>query len=599
VQTCSDDSADESCVLYLVPGHIDFSDHGRKAPVVQELHEKIERSLLKIFVTVFCLLLLLGFGGYFSLTAFQSWQVRRLLAEANALVKEGNYDRASLAARRVLELDPENADAMRVIARLAESAGLRNAVELWRRVTELSGYAEGDVTSWARCAIRFGDASVASKALDRMPEHGKGMAQYHALRSDVALIRHDLVTREKELLEARRIDPQDKKVELALAALHLAANDIATHENGVRELTDLCADASLRRDALHGLADDALRRNDITHALKYGRELDRLPNCDFSDHLLLLSILKAAADPQMQPVLEQLEVDAAADLSKISALMAWMNAHKSSTQVVVWAKTLPAAMLRQRAVPLNVADALIATGDWNGLLEFCAAAKWETVDYIRNALMAKALRETGRDSTQQWNEALSKINPRSQQIFALAELAQKWGWEKEALDLWWLAAKAPNQAEKTLRILYDFYAGRQDTAELYRVLVRLEKMHPNDWAIGNNLAQISLLLHLEPDRAFRLAHEVHQQQPKNVDFAATYAFALYLQGDVKKASQVIGGFSETELERPQIAAYYGVILAGNGDFSRAAKFLDLGAKANLLPEERKLVEKAQLTIARR
>jgi hypothetical protein len=53
------------------------------------------------------------------------------------------------------------------------------------------------------------------------------------------------------------------------------------------------------------------------------------------------------------------------------------------------------------------------------------------------------------------------------------------------------------------------------------------------------------------------------------------------------------------LERPQIATYYGVILAGSGDFSRAAKFLDLGAKANLFPEERKLVEKAQLTIARR
>jgi hypothetical protein len=50
---------------------------------------------------------------------------------------------------------------------------------------------------------------------------------------------------------------------------------------------------------------------------------------------------------------------------------------------------------------------------------------------------------------------------------------------------------------------------------------------------------------------------------------------------------------------PQIAAYYGVILAGIGNFPRPAKFLDLGAKANLLPEERKLVEKAQLTIARR
>jgi thioredoxin-like negative regulator of GroEL len=566
---------------------------------VQELHEKIERSLLKIFITVLSLILLLGLGGYFSLTAFQAWQVRRLLAEANALVKEGNYNRAGLDARRVLELDSENADAMRVIARSAESAGVRSAIEFWRRVTALSGNAEDDVTSWARCAIRFGDAAGASKALDSMPEHGKGMAQYHALRSDVALIRHDLAAHKKELLEARRIDPQDQKVELALATLHLAANDIATHENGVRELTGLCADASLRRDALHRLADDALRRNDVTHALEYGRKLDRLPNRDFSDRLLFLSILKAGSDAETQPLLEQLKVDAAADLSKVSALMAWMNAQKSSSQVVAWVKTLPPVTLRKGAVPLNIADAFIAIGDWNGLLEFCAAAKWETVDYIRNALMAKALRETGQDPTQQWNEAVAKVNPGSEQIFGLAELAQKWGWEKEALDLWWLAAKEPNHAEKTLRMLYDFYAGRQDTAELYRVLVRLEKLHPDNPAVGNNLAQISLLLHLDPDRACRLAGEVYEQQPKNVDFAATYAFALYLQGDVEKASQLLGGFSETELERPQIAAYYGAILAGSGDFPRAAKFLDLGAKANLLPEERKLIEKAQLTIARR
>jgi len=57
--------------------------------------------------------------------------------------------------------------------------------------------------------------------------------------------------------------------------------------------------------------------------------------------------------------------------------------------------------------------------------------------------------------------------------------------------------------------------------------------------------------------------------------------------------------SETELERSQTATYYGVILAGSGDFERGAKFLDLEAKADLLAEERQLVEKAQLTIARR
>jgi len=57
--------------------------------------------------------------------------------------------------------------------------------------------------------------------------------------------------------------------------------------------------------------------------------------------------------------------------------------------------------------------------------------------------------------------------------------------------------------------------------------------------------------------------------------------------------------SEAELEQPQIAAYYGVLLASSGDFSRAAKFLDLGEKAYLLPGEKKLLEKAQLTVARR
>ena len=101
------------------------------------------------------------------------------------------------------------------------------------------------------------------------------------------------------------------------------------------------------------------------------------------------------------------------------------------------------------------------------------------------------------------------------------------------------------------------------------------------------------------DERNRLAREVHEQEPKNVDYASTYAFSLYLQGDVRKALQVLAGFSEAELERPQIAAYYGVMLANSGDFSRAAKLLDLGEKADLLPEERKLVEKAQLTVARR
>ena len=92
---------------------------------------------------------------------------------------------------------------------------------------------------------------------------------------------------------------------------------------------------------------------------------------------------------------------------------------------------------------------------------------------MRNALAARALRELGQlqESGQQWKEAVAKVGTRPEQIFGLADLARKWGWQSEAVDLWWLAAKDPINAEKTLRMLYDFYASRRDTQELYRVLV--------------------------------------------------------------------------------------------------------------------------------
>ena len=572
-----------------------------QSSIVLGLNEKIERSLLKIFLSIVGLILLVGAGGYLSLSAFHAWQVRRLLAEANALTNEGDYKHASLDAQRALELSPENVDAMRVIAGSAESAGLRSAIEFWRRVTELSKNSEADVTSWARCAIRFGDALSASKALDGMPAPEKETADYHALRSDVALIRHNLAEYEKELLEAKRIDPQNKKYDLALATLHVAANDVATHEVGVRELLDLGDDDFFRRNAIHRLADDALRRNQITGALEYARKLDNLPSRDFSDRLLLLSILKVAGDAEAQSLLEQLKKDASGDATKIGALVGWMNSQKMSAEAVRWIKMLPATILAKRTAPLNVAEAFVATSDWDGLRKFCAETKWDALDYMRNALAARALRESGQveESSQQWNEAVAKISGRSEQILGLAELARKWGWQNQALDLWWLAARDPVNAEKTLRLLYDYYAGRRDTQELYRVLLHLEKVRPTDPAVRNNLAQISLLLNLNADQAYRLAREVYEQQPKNPDYAATYAFSLYLQGNMKRALQVLAGFSEAELERPQIAAYYGVMLARNGDFSRASKFLDLSEKANLLPEEKKLVEKAKLTVAQR
>src|SRR5437899_4370458 len=115
-----------------------------QSSIVLGLNEKIERSLLKIFLSVFGLILLLGAVGYFGLSAFRAWQMRRFLAEANALINEGDYKHAGLDAQRALELSPDNAEATRVSARSAESAGMRRAIDGWRRVAGLSKKPGGD-----------------------------------------------------------------------------------------------------------------------------------------------------------------------------------------------------------------------------------------------------------------------------------------------------------------------------------------------------------------------------------------------------------------------------------------------------------------------
>ena len=48
-----------------------------------------------------------------------------------------------------------------------------------------------------------------------------------------------------------------------------------------------------------------------------------------------------------------------------------------------------------------------------------------------------------------------------------------------------------------------------------------------------------------------------------------------------------------QLEEPSIAGYYGLVLKANGKTAKARTYLDLSAKAALLPEERKLMDAAK------
>ena len=564
-------------------------------------HDKIERSLFKVVAWTLGVIVLLVGGGILGHRSFRNWQQRRLIAQGDAFVNQGDYKHASLNARRLLQINPESVEACRIMARLSEKAGSRSALEWRRRVMELGAATPADLIALARDGVRFEDRAITELAISRLPESAKTTAEYHALLADIAFAQRNGVEMEKELSEAQRIEPANKDYTMRLAALRLGSTDYAMRVQGQKTLIELQSEAALRRDATRYLAEDALRHFDSKEALRLARQLDGFPEKNFTDRLVLLAAMQLASDPGFQALLEELQTFAADDPERTAALVTWMNIHQMSTQAIAWSAKLPPSVIESKLVPIALSDAYVSVRDWSGLQHLVKTGNWGGLDFVRNALSARALRELGNevDSTAQWNEAAKKVAASPPYILMLAETAEKWGWRNEAIDLLWLAAKDPLKGDDALVTLYRYFAQKGDTQNLYRVLLHRAELHPDDRNIQNNFAQLSLLLNLNGDRGQKIARELYEKEPANVAYVSTYAFALYTQGDFKKALKVLGGLTDAQLHQPEIAAYYGIVLAAAGDQARAGEFLDLGEKAKLLPEEKALVEKARRSLAQR
>ncbi len=561
--------------------------------------EKNERRFIKLIVGGLVSSILVVVLVYAGVHFFHSWQERRLVRRAAAYLSGGDAKLAALSARRAFQMNPANADAARALAQIADRTGDGTALDWWRKVLDLQPNKTEDALSLVRAALRQNDLAAAEKALAGLDETAKATAGYHAASGRLEEMKKHPAEAERHWAEASTLAPDNISYQFQLALIRLGSNDQAKRASARQVLEHLRADPKQRAASTRALILDGMAHQEqAQHTQLLASELQGYPEALFSDRLLYLEILQKVRDPGFAEYLAKLQKDAASNPADLASLLSWMSGNENAAAAIEFAKTLPAQSVSKWPVAPTLAAAYASLPDWPGLEHLTSTTEWPPFDFLRHAYLSRALRGQNRKlaAEQEWIAAQKEASAQPQSLLVLARTAAAWGWEAETVDLLWVLSKSGETRLEALQALYQHYAKLGDTTGLYRTLLRLVEALPHDLALQNNLAQVSLLIGADVDRARKVAAETRSKEPGNGAFAATYAFSLYTSGDVKGALETMDQLTGDQLRDPSVAVYYGVVLAAAGRKEKAREYLQRAAEATLLPEEKALVEKAKSTL---
>jgi hypothetical protein len=557
---------------------------------------KNERRFIKLIVGGLVGLVLVVALGYVGIHFFHRWQERHLVRRAAAYLSGGDVKAAALSARRAFQMNPANPDAARAMAQIADRAGDPTALDWWRKVVDLQPQNTEDALALVRSALRVNDLATADKTLNALDEAAKRTAGYHAASGRLAEMKKNPGAAERHWAAASEIAPDNKSYQFQLALIRLGTNDQAKRQAALEVLEKLRADPKQRAAATRTLIIDGVAHHEESRRMQeLASELRSYPEAQFSDRLLYLEILRQLHDPGFAEYLKELEQEAAPKPADLASLLSWMAGNETAAAAIEFGKTLPAESVNKWPVLPALAAAYANLGDWAGLEQLAKTTEWASFDFLRRAYLSRALRAQDKKfpAESEWVAAQKEASAQPQSLLMLARTVALWGWDRETVDLLWALTKSDETRLEALQTLYQHYAKLGDTPGLYRTLLRLVEALPQDLTLQNNLAQISLLLKADVERARKVAAEVRQKEPSNGAYVSTYAFSLYVKGDVKGALQAMDQLSPDQLRDPSVATYYGVVLAAAGQKEKAVEYLRRAAEANLLPEEKALVAKAE------
>lgn len=542
------------------------------------------------------LVILIGGGVlcFFGRPAYERWREHEWLETAWAAYGRKDYDGATEALRKVLQLNSGNVEAWRLRATIAERFRLPTALEYRERVLELQPANVTNQLQLAQTAILQGSYTRAEQALSTVSPANQNHPAYHQLAAMLALARNDLRGAGKELTEAARLRPQTKDAQLNLAAVELQSSDEKVVAGAVQTLRELYADPEYRQEALRQLSLAAVNKRDWTRARSLTKELQADEKAALADRLLHLTALQGSGDQESTIYLTQLKVTCRTSSSSACNLATWLAAHEQADDAVAWMESLPPELQQELEVKMTRAECLVAKRDWGTLRNQLKTNDWKESDFMRHAMIARAAREEHEDLTAQteWMTALRDAAQKPKDLTLLAHVASSWSWSREKEDVLWLIVQRHPDERWALETLHHSFIQGGNTLGLQKLYSQLLLRSPDDLSVQKNLAMVDLLLNLQTNRAHDLAKSAYERATTNASFVCTYAYSLHMQGRTTEGIAVLESLPTRELEKPEIALYYGVLQTSTAPV-KAKKYLELARPALKLPEEKALLRMAR------
>jgi hypothetical protein len=551
---------------------------------------------IKLAIVAGALLLLAGAVAiWWGRPAYRNWNQRRLLAQAQASLATGDLREASLSARGVLSINPSNLAACQLMANLSEKVGSPALLDWQRRIAEISPSTENRLLV-ASTALRLQRPPypLTEQILDDLRAGATNLPDFHLVSADLAIRLKQWDQAESHFAAAARLDPTNEQLKLNLATLHLASTNAALAAEGRTVLESLLRSTNLGVVALRSLATDSLRRQDFAAAAAWSDQLVANPGCTAEDRLQHLDLLSRDKGPEFAPYLASLERRATTNAAEVRGLSTWLIQHDRADEALPWLTNLPPAIRAQQPVPLAATETYIALKNWPAVQGFLADQRWADLEFLRLALLSQAsLQEKSIAAGTLWRSAVHEAGDRLGPQVILLNLADSWKRSDAMEDLLWQIYRRHPDQRWALTGLGRLYQAQGNTLGLNKVFAAQVELNPKDFEAKNNLAATSLLLKLNVPKAYEIAKELYTERPNHAIIASTYAFALHLSGRTQEGVAVLRKLKPEALEDPPIALYYGVLLSASGQADQARKYLDLAQAANLLPEEKLLLESAR------